>query len=289
MGNWASALADLAPTLKEAELRVILELARRQLTSPGGVRASGRDIARACKTGRRNIQYALDSLTTRGLITARQGTATTAATYRVNAFDTVLLGGVATTPPPPQQGVLGGVFTTPPLASLRRHPGDVTTPPPPESTRLTAAAASVEISTASLAILDRVFSATGAKTDPEDLRTFRAWLHGYMSKLGRDDNNQPLRNPHPPDDKLVAQFLAADEPKALGTMLDALMLERQTCQSYFWFVTVALQRRHGIGWQETKRARQALRIVKAGNKPDTHAPDYAQQLALDLARRKAMP
>ena len=114
IGSWASALADLAPTLKEAELRVILELARRQLTSPGGVRASGRDIARACKTGRRNIQYALDSLTTRGLITARQGTATTAATYRVNAFDTVLLGGVATTPPPLNKGYW--------VASLRRHP-----------------------------------------------------------------------------------------------------------------------------------------------------------------------
>jgi DNA-binding MarR family transcriptional regulator len=73
------ALADLAPTLKEAELRVLLELTRRQLRGPRAIRASSRELASACKMGRSNVQTALDNLPRRGLITTRQGTATTAA------------------------------------------------------------------------------------------------------------------------------------------------------------------------------------------------------------------
>jgi DNA-binding MarR family transcriptional regulator len=75
IGSWAAVLADLAPTLKEAELRVLLELSRRQLRTPSCVAASGREIANACKLGRRNVQYALDSLAKRNLISTRQGTA----------------------------------------------------------------------------------------------------------------------------------------------------------------------------------------------------------------------
>jgi hypothetical protein len=56
-------MADTAPTLTEAELRVFLELTRRQLHNPGGVRISSRDLA-ACEIERRNAVRTLDSLAT---------------------------------------------------------------------------------------------------------------------------------------------------------------------------------------------------------------------------------
>jgi hypothetical protein len=81
MGSRMDGLAHLAPKLGEAELRLILELSRRELASPECVRASTRDLANGCKCGRPNVQKALASLTKRNLITTRKGTATTAAAY----------------------------------------------------------------------------------------------------------------------------------------------------------------------------------------------------------------
>jgi hypothetical protein len=111
-------------------------------------------------------------------------------------------------------------------------------------------------------LIDQILSANPRKTDQNDLAIFRSWLHGYMCKLGRDDRNRPLQNPHPPPDELVAQFLEIAEPRRLGCMLDSLMLDKKTCYSYGWFIVVALQRIHGISWQTTKQIRTQLRDVK---------------------------
>jgi hypothetical protein len=128
-------------------------------------------------------------------------------------------------------------------------------------------------------ILDRVLRSKPTHHDPKDLETFRRWLHGYMCKLGRDASNQPTPNAHPPDNDLVAQFLAVAEPRRLGTMLDALLLEKQPAFSYAWFVTVALQRVHGITWQETKKARSQLRVVKHGQaRPAAESGEFAAGL-----------
>ena len=102
MGSEVEALADAAPTLKEAELRVLLELTRRQLHHPGGVRISSRDLATHCKLSRGKLQAALDSLAARSLITTRQGTPTSPAVHRVNILDTVRIeriGGSRKVPP----------------------------------------------------------------------------------------------------------------------------------------------------------------------------------------------
>ena len=127
----AARLQHLAPTLKEAELRTALCLATAAENSAQHTcRISSRDLAQHTGLQRRNLQYALNSLIARGLITRRAGTATTAAGYLVNFLDTLQMGGVATTPPLASQQRLPGVDTTPPLASLRRRPGVFTTPPP---------------------------------------------------------------------------------------------------------------------------------------------------------------
>ena len=73
------------------------------------MRISSRDLAAACKASRRNVQYALDNLTGRELLTKRKGTPNHPATYRVHIFDTlrirekVRIGGVVPTPPPPRK------------------------------------------------------------------------------------------------------------------------------------------------------------------------------------------
>ena|SRR5271166_1191360 len=53
----------------------MLELSRRQSTTPRGVKIASRDLANACKIARSKTVPAIDSLTRRGLITTRQGTA----------------------------------------------------------------------------------------------------------------------------------------------------------------------------------------------------------------------
>jgi hypothetical protein len=296
--SWFSTLADLAPTLKEAELRVLLELSRRQLASPDGIRASGRDLATACKCGRRNVQYALDSLTSRNLITTRQGTPTSPAAYRVAAFDTVRIGGVATTPPPPAQRPTGGVATTPPLASLHRHGGVITTPPLFENAPLLDRAAPLDFERTSYALIDRVLSAKTSKTDRDELARFRQYLASYFSRFGRDDRGQPLQSPPPPTDDLVAQFLAIAEPARMATMLDNLSIDALAAHAhhpgsrgalnptnYAWFITVALSRVHGISFQVTRKIRADLREVKRQRQEP-------EQIALpdmqDLARKKSM-
>lgn len=104
-----------------------------------------------------------------------------------------------------------------------------------------------------------------------------------MCKLGRDDNNQPTPHAHPPDAAIVAQFLAVAEPHRLAPMLENLMLDKQPAYSYAWFVTVALQRMHGIGWQQTKKARAALRVVKARGAAAAEDPQWQQQTLNEIA------
>jgi len=292
------ALADLAPKLKEAELRLILELSRRQLASPGGVRVSSRDLAEACKMGRRNVQYALDALAKRNLITARQGTATSAAIYRVNVFDTVRMGGVVMTPPPPAQGWLGGVEATPPVASLQRQGGVFTTPPPTENTALAGAGAPLDFERTAYALIDRVLSGKPKDHDADDLAAFRNYLHSYYTKFGRDDRGRPVNNPHPPPDDLVAQFMAIAPTGRLETMLSNLGMDAMNAKahlpstrssfnpySYGWFITIGLSRVHGISFQATRQARAALRDVK-------RTPPQPEQLEIPdvaaIARSKAM-
>jgi len=268
----AEALADLAPTLKEAELRVLLELARRQLRTGAAVRASSRDLANACKASRSKLQAALDSLTARGILTTRQGTTTTAAAYQVNPLLTVRIGGSLGEPPPrlPKDAT---------QAPLWSQGGSLPMPPPTENKALAAAPGAVEIGATSLLLIDRVLSAKAKDFDPDLIVTFRNWLHAYMCKLGRDDRGQPTPQAHPPKDDLVAQFLACGDPRRLGAMLDSLMCDRKDCYSYGWFVTLALQRIHGLHFQEQKAARAALRDVK---RPPAPAPP-AEQTGLDFA------
>ena len=82
IGNALEALADVAPTLKgEAELRVLIELIRREMRTGHEIALSSRELASACKISRTSAQAAIDKLAQRHLITTRQGTPTSPATH----------------------------------------------------------------------------------------------------------------------------------------------------------------------------------------------------------------
>jgi hypothetical protein len=103
-------------------------------------------------------------------------------------------------------------------------------------------------------------------------------MQGYMARFGRDEDNHPYdlqRAPHPPHDDLVAQFLTVADPRSLGRLMQELFMERKTCYSYAWFVTVAMQRCAGIRWERQKQARAILQDVKR-----TKRQAHAEQLTI---------
>ncbi len=130
---WAQ-LATLAPSLKEAELRVLTYLTAEAFQKGAlSIRASSRTIAESARVSRRNVQYAIDGLADRGLIATREGTRTKAAAYQLRFAEILKMGGAVTTPPPHVTGEPGGAVTTPGVALIQRHGGATPTPPATEN------------------------------------------------------------------------------------------------------------------------------------------------------------
>ena len=94
-------IATLAASLKEAELRTLLELTRRANQNQQ-CRESSRQIAEATGLSRSNVVAAIDALCQRGLISSDGGSATRAATYTLEFLRTAVLpvrGPIAGPPP----------------------------------------------------------------------------------------------------------------------------------------------------------------------------------------------
>jgi DNA-binding MarR family transcriptional regulator len=271
-------LAEAAPTLKEAELRVLLHLVA-AATRAGGtaVRASSRAIADATKTDRRAVQKALDSLAERSLIATRDGSTTTASIHQVNLLLTTQMSGPAAGPhaafSTASAGATGGGFRTPPTGVtapppyaqeeglFNRHPGGKEPPPSADFKELPAAAIDSRGSSTLEGLLDRVLRSK-SNQHPEALRsTAGHWLYGHMKHLGRE---LPF-----PDERIIAQFLSVAPWPQLEEMLTDLMKERvQPGEKYAWFVAVAMQRIHGIRPEVLREHRAKLRVVKGEQKRD---------------------
>jgi hypothetical protein len=232
-------------------------------------------LAAKAKLAQSAVRRALADLGSLGYITTRAATATEATKIQVNAFRTVQLGVPLRGTPPASKGHTECLFEAHPVP-LRGTPstenkGEIQSKPP------------VDTSSSSNPILNRVLNSRTSKADPALLAYTRHWLHGYMAKLGVDDAGQPLPNPHPPDDQLVAQVLAIADPPEIFRTLDALLLERKEVYNYGWFVSVLLQRIHGIHWSQTKQARATLRVVRAGKRAAAVEPEQLN-LTEEIAR-----
>jgi hypothetical protein len=289
----SSRVDELAAALTHVEFRLLIRIWKLQQRSPGGVKIDSRQLAKDCNIARSGIYAAADKLIGLSLLTRRKGNTRTATFYRVCAFDAIRISG-------PKIGPL----TAPQWSENRTtvdlfsdHSGPIIGPPPLDPKGLAAAAAALDFDFASLSLINRVLSAKPKNTDAQDLQRFRSRLHGYFAKFGRDGNGRAVQFPHPPQDDIVAQFLALAEPARLETMLDNLTLDAQTAGAhleatksaynpwtYGWFITIGLSRIHGIDFRTQKQARAALRDVK--RRP---APSQPEQIELpdiaELARK----
>jgi hypothetical protein len=268
------------------ELKVLIELSRRQLRGKSGARISSRELAKACRIGRSNVVMAIDSLTNKNHIYMRQGTPTTPASYHVNIFETVKMGGPKIGPPPQERWSQNE--TTVDL--FQDQGGPVLGPPRDENKGDSISDGRVDRSAAIETILDRVLRSKPGHFDRASLTRGRKWMHGYLTTANAGwmtDEREPADpNIHPPDDFIVAQFLAVGEWPALEAMLKNLFSERKKPeQNYAWFVTTALSRCHGIHWTMTAKAREQLRLVKRGQQLAGELPDRqaSEQLTMDLA------
>jgi hypothetical protein len=304
LGRAFEVLAQLAPTLKEAELRVLIALARLFATSEHqSGRISSRKLAEAAKLARPNVQKAIDSLADRNIIATREGTATSPAGYALTFLRTTQIGGSFTMPPPQEihSGVAskksqGGIGTEPQEALFQSQGGSFTMPPPHPGQQQGDAGARVD-SIDSDSIIDRLLKASPKAFTQGELTEARRWVHGYQLKYGRE------QNAHPPDDKILAQLLTAAPLPRLIALIHELMGDRkEPGGQYSWYVTVALQRIHGVKPETLKARRAALRIVRTAAPPAITGeqqimdqltnpgadPDFQRAMLAELnARRKA--
>ena len=125
----------------------------------------------------------------------------------------------------------------------------------------------------SIELLDRLLKSSPKKFDDATRAKGKEWLYGYMRKFSRE------RDPHPPDEQIVAQFLAVAPWPQLENLL--MRLFRENCEAgktYAWFVYVALQRIHGISAAQVRQRKAELQLVK-GESAHKHAHDLHEQIA----------
>jgi hypothetical protein len=288
IGTAAHQVAQLAPTLKEAELRVLLHLAATaDATGSTTIVASSRDLEVAVRVARRAIQRATDALAERGLIATRQGTPRSPATYLLRFVEVAQMpagGGVFRTPPPP-------VENSGQVALFERLRGVEGTPPPTANQQLTASAAAVDpegVLTLE-SIIDRLHRATQKSVDPKTLTQARGALQSYRAKRGSPPNWGGPLPPHPPDDRITAQFLSMGDgvggwPRLSNMLLDLHAESKEPGHSYAWFVTIAAQRLHGIDPRMLAQRRKQLKLVRDGHRAEINQLRSAPELLAEMRK-----
>jgi hypothetical protein len=281
-------VAGLAKSLSCAEFRVLFELLLRACREDRHTaKASTRELVHATGLARSNVQSALHSLVERNVITTDNGSASRAAAYRLVFLEYVVLSaplvpGPNLGPPPVEKEAQVALFQGHPGPNLGPPPGPAAGPPPLVANK-ERAHAPVDLDFDSTKTIDRLLKANPQKADNALIQHFRGWLHSYMAKLGREPH------PHAPDDLIVSQFLSCGEAHQLEKLLYDLMAERkEPGHSYAWFVTVALQRLHGISPQQLKQRRTELRLVKQRPPEEQASVEGIQQQILNTAQEKRM-
>ena len=156
-------IAALASSLKEAELRILLELTRRANEDRQATQST-RQLAESTGLSRSNVTAAIHSLAERGLIQTDGGSATRASSYQLSFLETVLIErGPITGPPLDSKQAQGGLITGPPLYKERARARI-------DRYRLTKPDRSTVESQA------QTMRSSSARTLPE----LAAWLHGKV-------------------------------------------------------------------------------------------------------------
>jgi len=131
-------------------------------------------------------------------------------------------------------------------------------------------------------VLDDLLQANPKKLDDERKHKAREWIYGYMRKFGKE------RDPHPPDQQIVAQFLAVAPWPQLEGVLQELWRKRQPAgDTYAWFVGVALQRIHGLRFDDVRQRRAELKLVARHGETMQPQPPAEQQPLLPATELQA--
>lgn len=287
-------IAAIAKGLSKAELHVLIELAARA----GGhdVVASSRELAEETGLARSSVQLALDSLQKKGIILSDSGTASKPAMHRLLFLDAGEIqsgdpifrpeearesgqGGLKSGPVVAQFPGQGGPTARPVVArnpspsGLKSEPGVAqlsgqgglisgplayeksNTCEPAHIENASAHAKSIEKNNFDT-LIDRIQTSKRADFEDEIFEAARDLIASHHAKFAREGSQLPGK----PDDQITAQFLAVADWPRLSRMLHDLLTERQqTSFSWGWYVTVALQRIHGVAPNSLREVRGRLR------------------------------
>ena len=302
-------IASLANSLSQAELRVLLELAvRAEASGAREITASSRHLAQSTGLARASVQVAIDSLNARQLIRSNAGSPRQPAAHCLLCLHADKIGrGLATGPEVAQSvshpglttepGVAlqlghGGLIAEPGVAQPASHPGLVSEPSHDEKSIVYAERIKERASVRADSIdfdfdktIDRLQKAKKADFDNSIFEVARMKIASHHAKYAREEN----RLPDLPDDAITAQFLAVAEWPRLEALLDDLAAERKEAgYSYGWYVTVALQRIHGLSPARVREMRTRLKASTRENLNFAAAPRPTPFRDSDAFRRKPL-
>jgi hypothetical protein len=286
-------LATLAPTLSEVELKICLHLTPAAIVyeqqHPGWfvAIASIRKLADATGAATSSVQNALASLVSRRHLTKHRGSAEKCSSFLVNFLKPLTI--QKTVPAigtgvdrsstqgvpnfgtgvsrPSTQGVPN--FDTPLQMDMEYSPHARASIDSDSDSIQSIEAATNPQDPWKTDVLERVATAQPSHFETAAIKTASRWLQGYATKF-----HPTGQTPHPPDARIVAQFLAVAPWPTLERLLYELMTERLTPGAKYgaWFVAVALQRLHGIGPDEQKKRRADLRVMSRRLPPPQEPP-----------------
>jgi hypothetical protein len=270
-------IASVAHGLTKAELQVLLQLAARADQDGGLVAlASSRELAETTGLARASVQVAIDSLNEKRLLTSSAGSAMQPAGHRLDCLEVVKPEVSGPTAEPPVAQILGqgGLTIGPGVAQILSQGGPTVEPgvaqnlghrgleirPPSDGKTSTCESALKEraypradsIDFKIEKTIDRLQKATRGDFDEAVFELARNQIASHHAKFARKENRQP----NLPDDQITAQFLAVAEwPKLEAMLMDLTSERKEAGHSHGWYVTVALQRIHGISPQQLREAR----------------------------------
>lgn len=259
-------IASIAKGLTKAELHVLVELASGLEDGLTAI-ASSRDLAEQTGLARASVQTAIDSLNRQGLLHSDSGSATRPAAHRLMFLEFVenSIGGPAVEPQVAQKLGQGGLTARPvvaqisglsgpevrPLVAQSLSQGGLKSEPQVKEESSTyeqpykehAGARADSIENEFDKVIDRLQTAQKADFDEEVFELARNGIASHHAKFAREANRLSAL----PDDKITAQFLSIAEWPRLEALLFDLASERKEAgYSYGWYISVALQRIHGI-------------------------------------------
>ncbi len=294
-------IAAIAKGLSKAELHVLIELAARAESARGqDVIASSRELAENTGLARSSIQLAVDSLNQKGLIHSDAGTPSRSASH-VLLFLTAVENNSDSPnfrPEVARESGQGALLIRTEVARHSSHSGpafglgvaqvsgqggpnsrpapnqeSITTYEPPHIENASAPATSIDRNDFDK-LIDRLQKAKKSDFNEETFEQARNLIASHHAKFAREG----CQIAGLPDDQITAQFLAIAEWPRLSHMLyDLLSVRKQPSFSWGWYVTVALQRIHGISPDKVRALREKVRktatcsAIKAAP-IDTHTP-----------------